>query len=84
MHSNRHPLKTQAVSEWPASMGNVDITETTAPVETEAGAPSAALEFEPESTRRILIKILFNARLEMCWRAWKLLSVSLQTVNCQG
>ena len=53
--------ETPSVTESP--VGNVDITETVTPVETEAGVPSTVPESNPESTRRILVRISSNARL---------------------
>ena len=56
--------ETPSATESPVSMGNIDITETATPVETEVGVPSTAPVSEPESTRRILVRISSNARLE--------------------
>src|SRR5215207_8702231 len=56
--------ETLPVTASPVSAGNMDITETAALVEAEAGTPSLVPESEPESTRRILIRISTNARLE--------------------
>jgi thermitase len=53
--------ETPSATESPA--GNVDITETATPVGTEAGVSSTTPESNPESTRRILVKISSNARL---------------------
>ena len=56
--------ETPSATASPVSVGNVDITGTAAPVETEAGATSSAPESQPESTRRIMVRISANARLE--------------------
>ena len=56
--------QTPSITESLISVGSVDITETATPVETEVGVPSTATESEPGSTRRILVRISSNARLE--------------------
>ena len=56
--------ETPSVTESSVSVENVDLTETATPVETEAAVPSIDPESNLESTRRILVKISSNARLE--------------------
>lgn len=54
---------TETPSATASPVGNMDMTETATPVETEAGGPSITPESNPESTRRILVKISSNAQL---------------------
>ena len=56
--------ETPSATESPISVGNVDMTETATPVETETVIPSITPESQPELTRRILVRISSNARLE--------------------